>query len=173
MTSQKLQRCVNAKQPRRPVVAAVAGLRRGGRMTARSRELRRVRARAARVNVSAPRRNNLVISPQSTRRTRMSRNKFRRVETRSRPRSLAATLAALPSMSLFPSAPLRRFTQIRYLGFRHSFGIRTSRRCIRLSDIRGLRHFVNAGRTLPRAQLRWCCLPHARWRCSYPVEGLR
>ena len=32
---------------------------------------------------------------------------------------------------------------------------------------------TNAGRTLPRAQLRWCCLPLARWRCSYPVAGLQ
>jgi len=29
---------------------------------------------------------------------------------------------------------------------------------------------TNAGRTPPRALRRWCCLPRAQWRCSYPVE---
>ena len=32
---------------------------------------------------------------------------------------------------------------------------------------------LNGDRIPPRAQLRWRCLPRARWRCSYPVEGLR
>src|SRR5882724_13322120 len=36
-----------------------------------------------------------------------------------------------------------------------------------------LRIWFNPGRTLPRAQLQWCCLPHAQWRCSYRVGGLR
>ena len=44
---------------------------------------------------------------------------------------------------------------------------------VRIRQFRRVGIWSNAGRTLPRAQLRWCCLPRARWRCSYPVEGLR
>ena len=103
------------------------------------------------------------------------------IETRSASASLGATHRAFAFYSEIPfssietrSAPaLTRccpgsFTF--YLGNPISSILQNS---VHSVEKRTLRICFNASRTLPRAQLQWCCLPHARWRCSYRVGGLR